>query len=383
MATLAGRLLWYEGVTPDMRRSPDLVAISVDTENYLVLLKNACDIMATAFIHFGVEPRKRKQTPKEGSFHDLLKWVKKDTNNVYEPFRFITEQSDWFTELKDFRDDLIHRGYNINIFTDRVLLVLIFMKAGDAELQLLRGGYKVEDYREDRPRFPQYPLLSLLKRFTVSVLDLAENLAQAIAKQQQFQLSRTHLLNGVYVPALHHITSYQEPTKRHLLKPAQAEQLRIVAWYLVKAGDYLNSLEYGYPDGHWWRFLMRLSELFTVPPISVSQPEHTDCGFLTRWRFLFGEGEEVYAVSVRDSILLREDWLKNSKANLDAFAENAHARRAVLVVSGANNPDEPTQAGRSFSGLIIESDPITAAEKAFTALTDSSSDTDGLIQITL
>ena len=155
------------------------------------------------------------------------------------------------------------------------------------------------------------------ERFTVAVLDLAEQLAHAIAKQQQVQLSRTHLLNGVYVPALHHISSYQEPTNQHLLKPAEAQQLRIVAWYLVRAGDYLNSLEYGYPDGHWWRFLMRLSELFKVPPISVSPPEHTDRGFLTRWRFLFRKGEEVYAVSVRDAVLLEEDWLKNSKANLD------------------------------------------------------------------
>lgn len=29
LATLAGRLLWYEGVTPDMWRSHDLVAVAV------------------------------------------------------------------------------------------------------------------------------------------------------------------------------------------------------------------------------------------------------------------------------------------------------------------------------------------------------------------
>lgn len=36
LATLAGRLLWYEGVTPDMWRSHDLVAVGVDAETYLV-----------------------------------------------------------------------------------------------------------------------------------------------------------------------------------------------------------------------------------------------------------------------------------------------------------------------------------------------------------
>lgn len=49
IATLAGRLFWYEGMTPNMKRSEDLVAISVDTENYLMLLRTACDIVASAW----------------------------------------------------------------------------------------------------------------------------------------------------------------------------------------------------------------------------------------------------------------------------------------------------------------------------------------------
>ena len=43
----------------------------------------------------------------------------------------------------------------------------------------------------------------------------------------------------------------------------------------------------------------------------------------------------------------------------------------MLVASGANKPADPAQTGIPFGGLIVESDPITAAEKAFTALTDS------------
>lgn len=51
IAALAGRLLWYEGVTPEMWRSHDLIAVSVDAEAYYVMLQSACDIMADVCDH--------------------------------------------------------------------------------------------------------------------------------------------------------------------------------------------------------------------------------------------------------------------------------------------------------------------------------------------
>ena len=43
---MALQTLWYEAVFPDMSRPPDVVSVSVDVENYFVLLQTACDIMA-------------------------------------------------------------------------------------------------------------------------------------------------------------------------------------------------------------------------------------------------------------------------------------------------------------------------------------------------
>jgi hypothetical protein len=75
LAMLAGRLIWYEGATPDMSRSPDLVAIAVDTETYLISLRTACDIVAEAFSYFCVEPQKRGQLPKKKqSFRAMICW---------------------------------------------------------------------------------------------------------------------------------------------------------------------------------------------------------------------------------------------------------------------------------------------------------------------
>src|SRR5438270_10053708 len=63
LAALAARLLWYEGVTPEIWRSHDLVAVAVDIESYFVMLQSACDIMADAIATLG--QAKKGQAPWE------------------------------------------------------------------------------------------------------------------------------------------------------------------------------------------------------------------------------------------------------------------------------------------------------------------------------
>ena len=41
VAVLASRMLWYEGVTPGMWRSHDLVTVGVDAESYFVMLQSS------------------------------------------------------------------------------------------------------------------------------------------------------------------------------------------------------------------------------------------------------------------------------------------------------------------------------------------------------
>lgn len=376
LAVLAGKLLWYESVTPDMSRSTDLVAISVDAESYLVFLRSACDVMALALVHFGVEPHRRGTVPKGDSFHGLLSWAKKNPTRIeffYEPFRFFIQHSQWFMQLKDIRDKLVHEGYNLNIYTDRHLLELFLMPSGEAELQLLHGGYKQEDYDENKPRFRRYPLLSFLRGLTLNVLGLAKQIAAAIAKQRDYEPSRTHLLNGLYVPALHHLTFYREPCKRHKIETSKAHRLHIAAWYLLQATDYLSSLTYGYPDGFWWRFLIRFSEFFKDPPTYISSPEHVGSWILKSWRLVFREGELSYALSVRDFVLGEPEWIKAAKDDLSKFAAARGACRAVLVANRVLHTATSLISETFLIDLVIESDPNMAAERAFAALNKDSS----------
>jgi hypothetical protein len=79
--------------------------------------------------------------------------------------------------------------------TYRISFLLILMPTGKSELQLLHGGYKEEDYHSDQPpRFKQYPLLPLLKRFTENVLGLAAQLAKAIGEQRKHKYSQTGII---------------------------------------------------------------------------------------------------------------------------------------------------------------------------------------------
>jgi hypothetical protein len=367
LATLAGQLLWYEGVTPDMSRSPDLLAISGAAESYLIFLRTACDVIAGAFAIFCIEPKKQGQVPGK-SFHDLIRWAKDNPTRIFEAFRFLPEHWDWFMELRGIRDKLIHLGYDLNIYTDRISFLLILMPTGESELQLLHGGYKQEDYHPDQPpRFRQYPLLPLLKRFTENVLGLSAQLAKAIGEQRKHKYSQTHVLNGVYIPALHHILSYKVPVEQHPVSPKQEHILRIKAWYLVRAGDYLKALNFGYPSNFWWHFVIRISELFGErPPSHMSDPQYPDyrdSEILIEWRLIFTKEGKRFGLLLRDATCPKKDGQPTLRDQIDAFKRQFEIESAALVLNSHLSPEN------QLAELVADSDPIRAAESAFGLLT--------------
>ena len=71
LAALAGRLLWYECVTPEIWRSHDLISVVVDVEAYYTMLQCACDITVDVIATLGAKPG---QAPLE-SFHKLNEWA--------------------------------------------------------------------------------------------------------------------------------------------------------------------------------------------------------------------------------------------------------------------------------------------------------------------
>jgi hypothetical protein len=108
LAALAGRMLWYEGVTPDVWHSHDLIAVSVDLEAYYVMLQCACDIMADVIVTLGVP--KKGQGPSD-SFHRLNQWASKNPARLDPLYRELVAQPlPWFDEINSIRTGLVHRG---------------------------------------------------------------------------------------------------------------------------------------------------------------------------------------------------------------------------------------------------------------------------------
>ena len=116
LAALGGRLLWYEGVTPEIWRSHDLIAVSVDTEAYYVMLQSACDIMADVIATLGA---KKGQAPWE-SFHKLNEWALKNPHRLDRAYHLIARKLPWFGKINSARTGIVHRGKKILVYTDRV-----------------------------------------------------------------------------------------------------------------------------------------------------------------------------------------------------------------------------------------------------------------------
>jgi hypothetical protein len=93
---------------------------------------------------------------------------------------------------------------------------------------------------------------------------------------------------------------------------------------------FLGAMKYGYPHEFRWRFLVRLSELFTKAPINFSRPKFVDCGTLIQWDFVFREKDLNFFVCTRDRVPRDEASLRR-EGKLDKFAQDQKADRAILV----------------------------------------------------
>jgi hypothetical protein len=256
MATMAGELLWHTSVAPLRSTTPDSVYISMVAENYFVQARSACDVIAEVILKLCVEPKKRGQLPPEdplegNSFRPLLNWVVKNPTRIPD-IGFVAEHQDWFSQLVGIRDKLVHLGHDVIIYTNPIAPSFGLMDTGASTLHF---------FRKPRERFPEgptlVPLLPALKRITEGVLTLSGQVATATAQNRGRTSAKRNVLNGVYIPALRHLLSYEEPTQADMTHEVKHRRT-LEARYLLEAGDYLNAIRFGYPDGFWFHFAVRL-----------------------------------------------------------------------------------------------------------------------------
>jgi hypothetical protein len=362
LATLAGQLLWYVSVAPVRTGTPDSLRISLTAESYFVCLRSAYDIIAAIIVDTCVDPKKRGQVPGD-SFHRLIEWAKANPARVQDDLRFLTAPRDSFMELRGIRDKLIHSGYDLLVYTDDIAPSFGMMDTGEVDLHFLRSpGEPLKN------KVQIAPLMPFLQKHTKEVLSLADQVANVISGQQGHTASQTHVLNGVYIPALNHILLYEEPIRREMTAEEKSRR-KIKAWYLYKAGDYLESLNFGFPDSFWLRFTVRVSELFgEKPPLYVSKPEYPryrDSEILIGWKLIFSYGDKHFGLFVRDAVGLDGEEPAKLKVQLDEFKARFELEAAAIIL----NSDLPPE--YQLADFVGDSDPISAAQTVFNLLTNS------------
>jgi hypothetical protein len=127
--------------------------------------------------------------------------------------------------------------------------------------------------------------------------------------------------------------SYQEPSRE--ITEGQKRRRKIKARHLWNAGNYLNSVDLGYPDGFWLPFAVCIEELFDTQPYHVGKPIHPryrDGEALIDWRFHFEKSGQRYVILLRDGRCDHDatDWLScqsiRAQAALPRLRHRLHRR---------------------------------------------------------
>jgi hypothetical protein len=365
LGTIAGQLLWLVDTAPVRTGTPDSLSISLYAESYLMHLRSACDVIATIIHTFCIENKKKGQVQNE-SFNDLIDWIEKNPSRAPDDLKFLVQhKDDWFSKMRSIRDKLVHHRFDINIFTNEIAPSFSTMSTGEIHLHLLRKPGEFLD-----PPLTLTPLMPFLKHATCGLLNLADKTAEVIIARTKHVPSKKHVINGVYIPALHHMLSYEEPSKEEIPEDEKRRR-KIKARYLLEAGNYLRAVNLGHPDSFWLQCAVLIEELFGEPPYHSSIPKHPkyrDGEALIGWQIHFKKMECEYVVVFQDSVHLEKpDELERAKQVLHTFKQEG-GLAGIVLVSNTTSLSKKIPAAQVFDGLVIEADATQAADRAYAAL---------------
>jgi hypothetical protein len=335
LATLAGRLLWLEGVTPDQWRSHDLVAVAVDSEAYFVMMQAACDTMADVIATLGA---KKNQAPAEG-FHHLNQWALRSPDRLAPKFRFVAVPLPWFDEINGIRTKLVHRGADAWVYTERVTFEWDVRLPGN---KVRRGNY----------------LLAMLQRLTRSMLAFSETLGSVVMPMEQLERApKMTAISGVYVPALTHLLdNYETPTRPQAWN----------AGCLLACGGYVEAAYLEYFEGFWWQFLLGLSERFGRGPALVRVPV-SPSGLVDNCNVVFASEIGSYGMVAWDEVQTNQKWLDGATESIEKLSA-AHNLSGALLIGRRADGDPPKLLPDGRTPIVVSGDSRRACEEAFARL---------------
>lgn len=335
LATLASRLLWYEGVTPEMWRSHDLISVGVDAESYFVMLQSACDIMADVIATLGAV--KKGQTPWE-SFHKLSEWAVKNPKRLQHSYQLLVgTEMPWFAQINGVRTKIVHRGGDVWVYTERTAFEWDVHLPG---AKVSRGTY----------------LLSSLQSLTRAMLNFSELLGAIIASEEDRRKNpKKRIIDGLYVPALHHLLRYKVP--KH-----DREHLLPVAHCLLVCGGYVEAGLIGYPDGFWWQLILTLATKTTG--LISARIYASPSGLVDDCAFVFSDGKKRYGFIAYDIARKADNWQQEAAESAGKVQTQYSADRVAVVVRVIEGDSEILLPDTKYP-LIVGNDLATISARLF------------------
>jgi hypothetical protein len=290
IAALAGRLLWYEGVTPEIWRSHDLIAVSVDAEAYYVMLQSACDIMADVVATLGA---KKGQAPWE-SFHKLNEWALRNPGRLDPAYHLVAVSLPWFGKINSERTGIVHRGKKIFVYTDRVTF---------------NWGRFIPGFRE----------------LTRSMLEFSEQLGSIVAGEEDRKKNpQKTVIDGVYVPALRHLLN-------EYAVPEESKNLKFTAKCLLACGGYVEAAYIGYPSGFWWNVVVSTSSGMIGELAAANIPVNAR-GSVHDCRFVISDGKRRYGLIACDRGKTEPAWLAGAAESAKQLESEYSTHRTAFIV---------------------------------------------------
>ncbi len=185
LATYTAEILKW--LTPErIVKARSVVSVSAMTEAFFVSARSAADAIAAALASQACD--KPRQAPAR-SLNDLVNWSKKNPSRVRPVIlKVLSTDLQWFLQLRDFRDEIIHNRAEPIIFRNKRQFWLILMPPGSVPTR----------------KTPLLPLLASQLRELLAFADLA---AAAINEITDFPKERvpSRVVSGILIPSLHRL----------------------------------------------------------------------------------------------------------------------------------------------------------------------------------
>lgn len=154
ICTIASRIEWFRRIAQENQwteKNPFLWSLytGLDIELFFIEVRSILDYTAIALKDMSQKPAQ----VKVGSFREMYQWLEKNPGNkerLGQEASNVIQSAAWYKEIRQLRDDMIHRGFDTVVFgspRDGVLFQVLSGLEGKVHMEALMWNENVVDFQ--------------------------------------------------------------------------------------------------------------------------------------------------------------------------------------------------------------------------------------------